>query len=40
MKIKKLKDKQVSKILIEKEKMYGTAKAYRTMMILETKNLI
>lgn len=40
MKIKRLKDKQVAKILNETERMYWPAKAYKTLMNLEYKQLV
>lgn len=39
-KIKKLTDKQVSKILIEKERKYWSAIAFSTLYLLEDKKLI
>lgn len=40
MKTKKFTDKQVSKILIEKERKYWSATAYATLYLLEDKKLI
>ena len=40
MKRKKFSDKQVAKILTEKERKYWTACWYATLMLLEEKNLI